>query len=67
SILTIGAVFGLLFGIVATSVPWLFPYIFTPDQMVIHEMHRILIPFFLALLVTPATVGLEGTLLVCSC
>ncbi|WJX51365.1 Protein DETOXIFICATION 46, chloroplastic [Trifolium repens] len=63
SILTIGAVFGLLFGIVATSVPWLFPYIFTPDQMVIQEMHRILIPYFLALLVTPATVGLEGTLL----
>jgi hypothetical protein len=34
---------------------------------VILQMHRILIPYFLALLVTPATVGLEGTLLVCSC
>jgi hypothetical protein len=38
SLLTIGAVLGLLFGIVGTSVPWLFPYIFTPDQMVIQEV-----------------------------
>ncbi|CAI8616895.1 unnamed protein product [Vicia faba] len=63
SLLTIGAVFGLLLGIFGTFVPWLFPYIFTPDQMVIKEMHKILIPYFLALVVTPATVGLEGTLL----
>ncbi|CAK8576616.1 unnamed protein product [Lathyrus sativus] len=63
SLVTIGAVFGLLLGIVGTFVPWLFPYIFTPDQMVIKEMHKILIPYFLALVVTPATVGLEGTLL----
>ncbi|PNY05344.1 MATE efflux family protein chloroplastic-like [Trifolium pratense] len=63
SLLTIGAVLGLLFGTVGTFVPWLFPYMFTPDQMVIQEMHRILIPYFLALVVTPATVSLEGTLL----
>ncbi|KAI5388417.1 protein DETOXIFICATION 46, chloroplastic isoform X1 [Lathyrus oleraceus] len=63
SLVAIGAILGLLFGIVGTFVPWLFPYMFTPDQMVIQEMHRILIPYFLALVVTPATIGLEGTLL----
>ncbi|XP_058730091.1 protein DETOXIFICATION 46, chloroplastic-like [Vicia villosa] len=63
SLVTIGAILGFLFGIVGTFVPWLFPYMFTPDQMVIQEMHRILIPYFLALVVTPATIGLEGTLL----
>ncbi|WJX51363.1 Protein DETOXIFICATION 46, chloroplastic [Trifolium repens] len=63
SLLTIGAILGLLFGIVGTFVPLLFPYIFTPDYMVIQEMHKILIPYFLALVVTPATIGLEGTLL----
>ncbi|XP_058730092.1 protein DETOXIFICATION 46, chloroplastic-like [Vicia villosa] len=63
SLLTIGVVSGLLLGIVGTFVPWLFPYIFTPDQMVIKEMHKILIPYFLALVVTPAIVSLEGTLM----
>ncbi|XP_004507499.1 protein DETOXIFICATION 46, chloroplastic-like [Cicer arietinum] len=63
SLVIIGAILGLLFGIVGTSIPWLFPYMFTPDQMVIQEMHRLLIPYFLALVVTPATVSLEGTLL----
>ncbi|XP_061340538.1 protein DETOXIFICATION 46, chloroplastic-like isoform X2 [Gastrolobium bilobum] len=63
SLVIIGAIVGVLFGIVGTSVPWFFPYIFTPDLMVIQEMHRILIPFFAALVVTPSTVGLEGTLL----
>jgi hypothetical protein len=38
SLLTIGAILGLLFGIVGTFVPWLFPYTFTPDQMVIQEV-----------------------------
>ncbi|KAK2428834.1 protein DETOXIFICATION 46, chloroplastic [Trifolium repens] len=64
SLLTIGAILGLLFGIVGTFVPLLFPYMFTPDHMVIQDMHKILIPYFLALMVTPATIGLEGTLLV---
>ncbi|WJX10681.1 Protein DETOXIFICATION 46, chloroplastic [Trifolium repens] len=64
SLLTIGAILGLLFGIVGTFVPLLFPYMFTPDHMVIQEMHKILIPYFLALMVTPATISLEGTLLV---
>ncbi|XP_057456476.1 protein DETOXIFICATION 46, chloroplastic-like [Lotus japonicus] len=63
SLVIIGVILGLFFGIVGTSVPWLFPYIFTSDQMVIQEMHRILIPYFVALSVTPTIVGLEGTML----
>ncbi|KAK7264242.1 hypothetical protein RJT34_31848 [Clitoria ternatea] len=63
SLMIIGAILGLLLGVIGTSIPWLFPYIFTPDQMVIHEMHRVLIPFFIALSITPPTHSLEGTLL----
>ncbi|KAJ4839415.1 Protein DETOXIFICATION 46, chloroplastic [Turnera subulata] len=63
SLVIIGAVLGLALGIVGTSVPWLFPNIFTPDLKVIQEMHKVLVPFFLALAVTPATLSLEGTLL----
>lgn len=38
SLVIIGATLGLLLGIVGTSVPWLFPFVFTPDQMVIQEV-----------------------------
>ncbi|XP_062024469.1 protein DETOXIFICATION 46, chloroplastic-like isoform X2 [Rosa rugosa] len=63
SLVIIGAILGLALGIVGTSVPWLFPNIFTPDQKIIQEMHKLLIPFFLALAVTPAILSFEGTLL----
>ncbi|KAI9127910.1 hypothetical protein K1719_000903 [Acacia pycnantha] len=63
SLIIIGVILGLLLGIVGTSVPWLFPRIFTPDQMVIQEMHKVLIPFFMTLAITPLTLSLEGTLL----
>ncbi|RDX75154.1 Protein DETOXIFICATION 46, chloroplastic [Mucuna pruriens] len=63
SLVTIGVILGLLLGIVGTSVPWLFPFVFTPDRMVIQEMHKVLIPYFIALAVTPPTHSLEGTLL----
>ncbi|XP_050261317.1 protein DETOXIFICATION 46, chloroplastic [Quercus robur] len=63
SLVIIGVILGLLLGIVGTSVPWLFPKIFTHDQNVIQEMHKVLIPFFMALAVTPPTISLEGTLL----
>ncbi|KAL5055556.1 hypothetical protein RYX36_036238 [Vicia faba] len=63
SLVIIGAILGLLLGIVGTSLLWLFPNIFTSDQMVIQNMHRTLIPFFIALTVTPSTRSLEGTLL----
>ncbi|KAK8364384.1 hypothetical protein V6Z12_A03G226900 [Gossypium hirsutum] len=63
SLAIIGASLGLLLGIVGTSVPWLFPNIFTSDGKVIHEMHKVLAPYFVALAVTPATHSLEGTLL----
>ena len=38
SLVIIGALLGLLLGIVGTSVPWLFPKIFTHDQNVIQEV-----------------------------
>ena len=38
SLVIIGAILGLLLGIIGTSVPWLFPNIFTPDRMVIQEV-----------------------------
>ncbi|PON99884.1 Multi antimicrobial extrusion protein [Trema orientale] len=63
SLVTVGAVLGLVLGIIGTSVPWLFPNIFTPDQMVIQEMHKVLIPYFLTIAATPPTHSLEGTLL----
>ncbi|PRQ23961.1 putative multi antimicrobial extrusion protein [Rosa chinensis] len=63
SLVIIGAILGLALGTVGTSVPWLFPNIFTPDQKIIQEMHKLLIPFFLALAVTPAILSFEGTLL----
>ncbi|KAK7312303.1 hypothetical protein VNO77_36071 [Canavalia gladiata] len=63
SLVTIGAILGLFLGIIGTSVPWLFPHIFTPDRMVIQEMHRVLVPYFIALAITPPTHSLEGTLL----
>ncbi|OMO74385.1 Multi antimicrobial extrusion protein [Corchorus capsularis] len=63
SLLTIGATFGLVLGIIGTGVPRFFPNIFTPDQKVIQEMHMVLLPYFLALAVTPSTHSLEGSLL----
>ncbi|WCJ40911.1 MATE efflux family protein [Euphorbia peplus] len=63
SLVIIGSILGLFLGIAGTSVPWLFPNIFTPDQKIIHEMHKVLIPFFMALAVTPCILSFEGTLL----
>ncbi|WOK98205.1 protein DETOXIFICATION 46, chloroplastic [Canna indica] len=63
SLVIIGAIAGLMLAIVGTSVPWLLPYLFTSDKMVIGEMHKVLLPYFLSLVVTPSTHSLEGTLL----
>ncbi|CAA7410919.1 unnamed protein product [Spirodela intermedia] len=63
SLIIIGALSGLTLGAVGTSAPWFIPYIFTSDSMVIGEMHKVLLPFFIALVVTPPTHSLEGTLL----
>ncbi|MBA0856357.1 hypothetical protein Goshw_027222 [Gossypium schwendimanii] len=63
SLIIIGAILGLILGIVGTAVPWLLPYIFTADQKVIDEMHKVLAPYFISLAVTPAALSLEGTLL----
>ncbi|XP_021889320.1 protein DETOXIFICATION 46, chloroplastic [Carica papaya] len=63
SLVVIGATLGLILGTIGTAVPWLFPGIFTSDLNVVQEMHKVLIPYFLALAVTPSTHSLEGTLL----
>ncbi|KAG6762895.1 hypothetical protein POTOM_033422 [Populus tomentosa] len=79
SLAIIGTILGLALGIIGTAVPWFFPGIFTHDQKIIQEvsasdaslyahhmsmqMHRVLIPYFLALAVTPCILSLEGTLL----
>ncbi|KAA8546027.1 hypothetical protein F0562_020522 [Nyssa sinensis] len=63
SLLIIGALSGLILGSIGTSVPWLFPKVFSPDPAVIQEVHKVLIPYFLALCITPCVHSLEGTLL----
>ncbi|XP_066329161.1 protein DETOXIFICATION 46, chloroplastic-like [Miscanthus floridulus] len=63
SLVIIGATTGLTLGAVGTLVPWLFPSVFTNDQMVVQQMHRVLAPYFSVLLVTPSIHCLEGTLL----
>ncbi|XP_008645186.1 protein DETOXIFICATION 46, chloroplastic isoform X2 [Zea mays] len=63
SLVIIGAITGLTLGVVGTLVPWLFPSVFTNDQRVIQQMHRVLAPYFSVLLVTPSIHSLEGTLL----
>ncbi|CAE6000395.1 unnamed protein product [Arabidopsis arenosa] len=63
SLVIIGATLGIVVGTIGTAVPWLFPGIFTQDKVVISEMHKVIIPYFLALSITPSTHSLEGTLL----
>ncbi|OIT07089.1 PREDICTED: protein DETOXIFICATION 46, chloroplastic-like [Nicotiana attenuata] len=63
SLLIIGASNGLLLGSVGVSVTWFFPKIFSPDPLVIQEMHKVLLPLFLTLWVSPCVHSLEGTLL----
>uniref|UniRef100_A0A7N0SZ40 Protein DETOXIFICATION n=1 Tax=Kalanchoe fedtschenkoi TaxID=63787 RepID=A0A7N0SZ40_KALFE len=63
SLLIIGATVGLVLGSIGTFIPWLFPNIFTSDPAVTREMHQVLIPYFLALSITPCVHSLEGTLL----
>ncbi|GKV21073.1 hypothetical protein SLEP1_g31094 [Rubroshorea leprosula] len=63
SLVIIGVIIGLVLAVIGTSVPLLFPCIFTRDRSIIQEMHRVLIPYFIAIVVTPSTLSLEGTLL----
>ncbi|CAN8276611.1 unnamed protein product [Cochlearia groenlandica] len=63
SLMIIGATLGLVLGVIGTTVPGLFPGVYTHDKIIITEMHRLLIPFFMALSALPMTVSLEGTLL----
>ncbi|KAK6916623.1 Multi antimicrobial extrusion protein [Dillenia turbinata] len=63
SLLIIGVLSGLILGSVGVTIPLLFPYVFTRDPAVISEMHKVLIPYLLALLATPPMHSLEGTLL----
>ncbi|KAF3790979.1 DETOXIFICATION 46 protein [Nymphaea thermarum] len=63
SLVIIGICTGLLLGTIGMMVPWLFPYLFTNDHNVVSEMQTVLLPYFVALVITPPTHSLEGTLL----
>ncbi|XP_074334231.1 protein DETOXIFICATION 46, chloroplastic-like isoform X2 [Apium graveolens] len=63
SLVIVGALSGVMLGSIGTVVPWLFPYAFSPDNEITKEMHKVLVPYFITLCVTPSTSGLEGTLL----
>ncbi|KAL3843413.1 hypothetical protein ACJIZ3_000816 [Penstemon smallii] len=63
SLVIIGALSGLALGSIGTSLPWLFPKIFSSDPGVVHEMHKVLIPYFIALCLAPPINCFEGTLM----
>ncbi|XP_031494150.1 protein DETOXIFICATION 46, chloroplastic-like [Nymphaea colorata] len=63
SLVTIGIIAGCILATIGTVVPWLFPYIFTSDLGVSSEMRTVLLPYSVAILITPPTLSLEGTLL----
>lgn len=63
SLLIIGAVSGLIFGAIGAIFPLIFPKIFSSDTAVISEMHKVLVPYFIALSISPSVHSLEGTLL----
>ncbi|WMV51466.1 hypothetical protein MTR67_044851 [Solanum verrucosum] len=63
SLVIVGASSGTILASVAASIPWLFPKVFSSDPQVIREMQKILLPYFIALFVTPSILSLEGTLL----
>lgn len=52
SLVIIGAILGLALGIVATSVPWLFPNIFTPDEKIIREVGSFFCEIFVIFLIS---------------
>ncbi|KAL1833781.1 hypothetical protein ACET3Z_003432 [Daucus carota] len=63
SLVIVGALSGTILGSIGTVIPWFFPSIFSPDNGIIKEMHKVLVPYFITLCVTPSTSGLEGALL----
>ncbi|CAL1384877.1 unnamed protein product [Linum trigynum] len=63
SLMITGTILGVSLGVLGTCVLWFFPNIFTPDLEVIRVMHKVLIPYFLGLSITPCILSLEGTLL----
>uniref|UniRef100_M0ZTZ4 Protein DETOXIFICATION n=1 Tax=Solanum tuberosum TaxID=4113 RepID=M0ZTZ4_SOLTU len=63
SLLIIGASNGLIMGTAGVLMSLFFSKIFSTDPLVIQEMHNVLLPLFLALLVAPSVLCFEGTLL----
>ncbi|XP_051146385.1 protein DETOXIFICATION 46, chloroplastic-like isoform X2 [Andrographis paniculata] len=62
-LIIIGALSGLILGSIGTSLPWLFPKLFSSDPEVMQEMRKVLLPFFVALFAAPPINCLEGTLM----
>ncbi|GER42289.1 MATE efflux family protein [Striga asiatica] len=59
SLVIIGTISGLILGSIGTATPLLFPKLFSSDP----EMHKVIIPFFIALCAAPPINCLEGTLM----
>ena len=55
SLVTIGAILGLVLGIIGMAVPWFLPNIFTPDPKVIQEVSHVSRTCNLSFLFPPVT------------
>jgi hypothetical protein len=53
SLVIIGAITGLTLGAVGTLVPWLFPSVFTNNQMVVQQVCYIALDFLYSILASP--------------
>ncbi|KAH9326605.1 hypothetical protein KI387_006783, partial [Taxus chinensis] len=63
SLIAIGALTGFTLGCIGTLIAWFFPRIFTRDTAIISQMHQVIFPFFIGLIVSPPRSSLEGSLL----
>ncbi|GLJ05797.1 hypothetical protein SUGI_0025560 [Cryptomeria japonica] len=63
SLVAIGAVAGFTLGCIGTLVALFFPHIFTRDTAIINQMHQVIVPFFIGLIISPSRNSLEGSLL----
>jgi putative MATE family efflux protein len=59
----IGLVVGTIVGLLAISIPWVCPQVFTSDPAIITQMRGITLPFIVSAMSCPPTLSLEGTLL----
>ncbi|KAH6558533.1 hypothetical protein KP509_1Z058100 [Ceratopteris richardii] len=63
SLLTIATFSGALLGAMGTCFSWCFPHLFTDNKAVVMKMREITLPYLWGLMITPALLCLEGTLM----